>query len=75
MTVWYYFTKEEARIIVEDEGEGFQAIKDWNEFNNQRQKCLQAFNDLTGVPGTYQLVMYIPKTNYATAPHYRFFSG
>lgn len=39
--VWYYFTKEEARIIVEDEGEGFQAIKQWNEFNNQRQKCLQ----------------------------------
>jgi hypothetical protein len=38
--VWYYFSNEEARLIVEDEGEGFQKIKDWNQFNKERQKCL-----------------------------------
>ena len=38
--VWYYFSNEEARLIVEDEGEGFQKIKEWNQFNKERQKCL-----------------------------------
>ena len=38
--VWYYFSEEEARIIIEDEGEGFKAIDDWNSFNTQRTDCL-----------------------------------
>jgi len=38
--VWYFFSQEEARLIVEDEGSGFQKIKDWNSFNIERQKCL-----------------------------------
>jgi len=38
--VWYTFSTEEARIIVEDEGEGFQNIDEWNTFNSNRQDCL-----------------------------------
>lgn len=38
--VWYTFTTEEARIIVEDEGKGFQHIDKWNAFNVERQACL-----------------------------------
>ena len=38
--VWYTFSEESARIIIEDEGEGFQAIKQWNEFNEKRTECL-----------------------------------
>lgn len=40
--VWYYFSEEEARIIVEDEGPGFSAIDQWNKFNEERQACLIA---------------------------------
>ncbi|PIE04532.1 MAG: ATP-binding protein [Spirochaetales bacterium] len=39
--VWWTFTTEEARLVVEDEGEGFQRIDEWNQFNVERQKCLQ----------------------------------
>ncbi len=39
--VWWTFTTEEARLIVEDEGEGFQNIDEWNDFNVIRQDCLQ----------------------------------
>ncbi|RKX94519.1 MAG: ATP-binding protein [Spirochaetes bacterium] len=38
--VWYSFSTEEARIIVEDEGDGFQNIDEWNSFNVSRQDCL-----------------------------------
>lgn len=38
--VWYNFSEENARIIIEDEGEGFTAIKTWNEFNVKRNDCL-----------------------------------
>lgn len=38
--VWYAFSTEEARIIVEDEGAGFQNIDEWNTFNVDRQDCL-----------------------------------
>jgi len=40
--VWYSFSETEARIIVEDEGPGFNAIGEWNKFNEERQACLQA---------------------------------
>ncbi len=38
--VWWEFNKEKkmARIIVEDEGEGFQDLEKWNKFNEQRMK-------------------------------------
>lgn len=38
--VWYTFSTEEARLIVEDEGSGFQNIDEWNAFNVERQDCL-----------------------------------
>jgi hypothetical protein len=38
--VWYTFSEDNARIIIEDEGEGFQAIRQWNEFNDKRTECL-----------------------------------
>jgi serine/threonine-protein kinase RsbW len=46
--VWYFFSQEEAKIIVEDEGPGFSAIKQWNKFNKERQACLMA-NDFEGL--------------------------
>ena len=37
--VWYAFTDHSAHIIVEDEGEGFQELEKWNEFNKKRTEC------------------------------------
>ena len=42
--VWYSFTSEEARLIAEDEGEGFQGLEQWNEFNRKRLQCLHDQN-------------------------------
>jgi serine/threonine-protein kinase RsbW len=42
--VWYSFSKEEARLIVEDEGDGFKDLEIWNEFNRKRIQCLQERN-------------------------------
>lgn len=42
--VWYYFSTEEAKIIVEDEGKGFLKIREWNDFNEKRLKCLHEEN-------------------------------
>jgi len=39
--VWYYFSTDEARLIVEDEGEGFKDLEKWNEFNQKRLQLLQ----------------------------------
>jgi serine/threonine-protein kinase RsbW len=33
--VWYSFSQEEARLIVEDEGDGFQNLEMWNDFQPQ----------------------------------------
>ena len=38
--VWFSFSNEEARFIVEDQGDGFKEIKKWNEFNRKRMECL-----------------------------------
>ncbi|QEN08053.1 ATP-binding protein [Oceanispirochaeta crateris] len=38
--VWYTFSEDYARIIIEDEGDGFKAIQEWNEFNAKRNDCL-----------------------------------
>ncbi len=38
--VWYTFSEDNARIIIEDEGEGFKAIRSWNDFNEKRTECL-----------------------------------
>jgi serine/threonine-protein kinase RsbW len=42
--VWYSFSGEEARIIVEDEGEGFKDLEKWNDFNKKRVQCLHDQN-------------------------------
>lgn len=34
--VWYAFSPLDARLIVEDEGEGFKKIEEWNRFNEKR---------------------------------------
>lgn len=39
--VWYIFSEEEARLIVQDEGEGFQDIEKWNQFNERRIRAFQ----------------------------------
>ena len=41
INVWYYFSDDVARIIVEDEGEGFKDLELWNTFNQKRMQCLQ----------------------------------
>ncbi len=46
--VWYYFSQEETRLVVEDEGAGFTKIDEWNSFNEKRQKCLME-NDFEGL--------------------------
>lgn len=38
--VWYNFSLTHAHLIVEDEGEGFQNIEKWNEFNKKRLEYL-----------------------------------
>jgi serine/threonine-protein kinase RsbW len=38
--VWYRFSSDEARIIVEDQGEGFHGIEQWNDFNRKRMEYL-----------------------------------
>jgi len=42
--VWYSFSVDEARLIVEDEGDGFKDLEKWNEFNKKRLACLTERN-------------------------------
>lgn len=42
--VWYSFSKNHARLIVEDEGDGFKDLEKWNNFNQKRVKCFQEQN-------------------------------
>jgi serine/threonine-protein kinase RsbW len=37
--VWYSFTTDSAHVVVEDEGEGFNDIEQWNDFNRKRTEC------------------------------------
>jgi hypothetical protein len=39
--IWYDFRKR-VRFIIEDEGEGFNELEDWNEFYRKRQEALHA---------------------------------
>ncbi len=55
LRVWYDLRKR-ARFIVEDEGEGFRELEDWNEFVRRRQAALfeedfEAFLSLAGWRG------------------------
>lgn len=42
--VWYEFDFDRARVIVEDQGEGFQNLEQWNKFNRERLECLRNRN-------------------------------
>lgn len=44
--VWWEFNvpKKMARIIIEDQGDGFKNLEDWNAFNEKRTKCFLANN-------------------------------
>jgi len=42
--VWYSFSTTHAHLIVEDEGEGFQDLEGWNEFNRKRIQCFMEQN-------------------------------
>lgn len=46
--IWAAFSQSFARVIVEDEGEGFQNIDEWNEFNTKRNHCFESddFNEI-----------------------------
>ncbi len=37
--VWADFSVDHAHVIVEDEGEGFKKLEEWNEFNRKRNEC------------------------------------
>lgn len=42
--IWYYIDDKLFKIIVEDEGQGFQNLEEWNEFNRNRNEAMQSGN-------------------------------
>ncbi len=42
--VWYSFSQEHAHFIIEDEGNGFQELEKWNNFNKNRIESLENNN-------------------------------
>jgi len=44
LKVWYSFSRNDARLIVKDEGEGFKEIRAWNDFNRKRVECARNGN-------------------------------
>lgn len=40
--VWYDINNDYAKLIIEDEGEGFKDIEKWNEFNKHRNKYIES---------------------------------
>ncbi|HVO38305.1 MAG TPA: ATP-binding protein [Spirochaetia bacterium] len=39
--VWFAFDETSAHVIVQDEGEGFARLEEWNDFNRRRTECFQ----------------------------------
>jgi hypothetical protein len=39
--IWFSFDRDHAHLIVEDEGEGFQQIDEWNRFYNKKQEAFE----------------------------------
>ncbi len=39
LKIWWHFTARSARLIVEDEGEGFQKLEEWLDFHEKRLEC------------------------------------
>lgn len=44
VTVWYSFSASHAHLIVQDEGEGFKDLEQWNDFNTKRVEALRKNN-------------------------------
>ena len=42
--VWFLFSATHAHLVVEDEGEGFKGLDEWNEFNRKRSELFAAQN-------------------------------
>jgi hypothetical protein len=42
--VWYSASREAFKVIVEDEGDGFTNLEEWNEFNANRLKAFSSGN-------------------------------
>jgi anti-anti-sigma factor len=40
--IWFEFSEETARLIVEDEGEGFRELERWNEFYRNKIECYRS---------------------------------
>jgi hypothetical protein len=38
---WFVFNDDSARLVVEDEGEGFKDLERWNTFHRKRTQCFQ----------------------------------
>jgi len=38
--IWYKFESYYYKVIIEDEGEGFQNLEEWNEFNKKRNEAM-----------------------------------
>lgn len=47
--IWFEFTDESARLIVQDEGTGFEELERWNEFYRKKIECYrnQDFEGMT----------------------------
>ncbi len=41
LKVWFAFSDTEARLIVEDEGDGFYDIEKWNDFYRKKMECYE----------------------------------
>jgi hypothetical protein len=46
--IWHKFTPDMARLIVEDEGDGFKELETWNAFNRERRRqvCKRDYDEL-----------------------------
>jgi len=42
--VWFSFSEASAHLVVEDEGEGFKGLEEWNKFNKKRNELFMAQN-------------------------------
>jgi len=40
--IWYAFDEKTARLIVEDEGEGFREVEHWNQFYRKRIEAFES---------------------------------
>lgn len=39
LSIWFQFSDHEARLIVQDQGPGFQKLEEWNDFYRKKIEC------------------------------------